>query len=43
MKKLVSIITLIMTMIVLSVSAYAYSNEFYSIDVGEGFKEESIE
>jgi hypothetical protein len=42
MKKLVSIITLIMTMIVLSVSAYAYSNEFYSIDVGEGFKEESM-
>ena len=42
MKKLVSIITLIMTMMVLSVSAYAFSNEFYSIDVGEGFKEETL-
>ena len=42
MKKLVSIITLIMTMMVLSVSAYAFSNEFYSIDAGEGFKEESL-
>ena len=42
MKKLVSIITLIMTMMVLSISAYAFSNEFYSVDVGEGFKEESL-
>ena len=42
MKRLVSIITLIMTMMVLSISAYAFSNEFYSVDVGEGFKEESL-
>ena len=42
MKKLVSIITLVMTMMVLSVSAYAFSNEFYTIDVGEGFKEETL-
>ena len=42
MKKLVSIITLIMTMIVLSASAYAFSNEFYSVDVGEGFTESSL-
>ena len=42
MKKLVSIIALIMTMMVLSVSAYAFSNELYSVDVGEGFTEESL-
>lgn len=42
MKRLVSIITLIMTMVVLSTSAYAFSNEFYSVDVGEGFTESSL-
>ena len=42
MKKLVSVIALIMTMMVLSVSAYAFSNELYSVDVGEGFTEESL-
>lgn len=42
MKKLVSIIALIMTMMVLSVSAYAFSNELYSVDVGESFTEESL-
>ena len=41
-KKLVSIIALIMTMVVLSASAYAYSNEFYSVEEGEGFKQSTL-
>ncbi len=41
-KKIVSVAVLIITMIFLSVSTYAFSNEFYEVDVGEGFKQESL-
>ena len=41
-KRLISIIALIITMVVLSASAYAYSNEFYSVEEGEGFKQSTL-